>query len=433
MLVCPRRVGAAGQTATPTQAEPQGNAPAKPSPEQEENQALTEAVRSSLGNPQALIKNLEDFLTRFPASAQRAPVLRTIYQTALQANDPAKAAWAAEQLLTASPDDPALLVSLVDLLDRQNDATQRAAALRYATQLVTAAERAAQQPKPADVPEAKWRESHARLLAIAYLARGKVRAGSEEVAPAISDFEKSFAAYPTAEAAERLGDLNVKQGDTAEAIEEYATAFTFPGKDADPAHREELRRKLGSLYLAQHHSEKGLGDVILRRYDELMRSVGARFADQHAANADQQDPFDFVLGRPDGTSLRLAEYRGKVVVMDFWATWCPPCRLEGKLLERVEESFRNEPATAFLAVNVDEDRDGVASFLAQERWTTPVVYAQGLDHLLGVRALPTVMIFDRTGRVVFREEGLDLSTFVETLEKKVREALAQPAVAAGSQ
>ncbi|MBZ5566097.1 MAG: hypothetical protein LAP13_27225, partial [Acidobacteriia bacterium] len=61
MLVCPRRVGAAApQSAPPAQATP----PAKPSPEQEEGQALAEAVRSSLGNPQALIKNLEDFLTQ---------------------------------------------------------------------------------------------------------------------------------------------------------------------------------------------------------------------------------------------------------------------------------------------------------------------------------------------------------------------------------
>ncbi|MBZ5565133.1 MAG: TlpA family protein disulfide reductase, partial [Acidobacteriia bacterium] len=322
---------------------------------------------------------------------------------------------------------------LVELLDRQKDAAQRAAALRYATQLVAVAEKVAQRPKPAEVADGKWRESHARLLAAAYLARGKVHAGSGEIAPAIADYEKSFAAYPTAEVAERLGDLNVQQGDAARGIEEYATAFSFPGRDVDPAQRDELRRKLGSIYLAQHGSEKGLGDLILRRYDELMRSIGARFADQHSANADRQDPFDFVLGRPDGTSLRLADFRGKVVVMDFWATWCPPCRVEGKLLERVEESFHNEPAAAFLAVNVDEDRDGVASFLTQERWTTPVVYAQGLDHLLGVRSLPTLVIFDRTGRVVFREEGLDLSTFVETLEKKVRDVLAQPAVATASQ
>jgi hypothetical protein len=97
--------------------------------------------------------------------------------------------------------------------------------------------------------------------------------------------------------------------------------------------------------------------------------------------------------------------------------------MEGKLFERVTENFRSEPAAVFLAVNVDNDRTGVPAFLKEEQWTTPVAYASGLDRLLGVEALPTLVIFDRSGHVVFRQEGLNLSSFVETLNKKVREAL----------
>jgi len=89
----------------------------------------------------------------------------------------------------------------------------------------------------------------------------------------------------------------------------------------------------------------------------------------------------------------------------------------------VVENFRNEPAAVFLAVNVDEDRAGVPAFLKEEQWAIQVAYAQGLDRLLGVQNLPTLLIFDRNGRVVFRQEGLDLERFVETLDKKVREAL----------
>ena len=85
----------------------------------------------------------------------------------------------------------------------------------------------------------------------------------------------------------------------------------------------------------------------------------------------------------------------------------------------------------FLAVNVDENQENVPAFVKEERWTTPVVYAQGLDRLLGVTSLPTLMIFDRNGHVVFRQEGLVVTTFEDTVEKKVRGALGQP-VAAGS-
>jgi thiol-disulfide isomerase/thioredoxin len=417
MLVCPRRVGAA-QQATP--------------PPEDEAQALQTAIRSAQGNPQELILNLEDFLRRFPQSARRVEVLRTIYQQAARANDPEKALWAAEQLRVLKPDDPGLLVTLVDLLNRETDPARRARALRYAEQLVADAEKAAHDPKPPDIPEAKWRETHTLFLATAYLMRGKVHAKSGQTDLAFADCEKSFAAYPTAQVAERLGDLAVLKNDSARAIEYYATAFTFPDKDVDPAHREEIRRKLGSLYLAQHGSQKGLGDLILARHDALLREIGARFAAEGAPNADRRDPFDFVLARLDGSALPLANYRGKVVVLEFWASWCGPCRLEGRLLERVTEYFRNEPNATFLAVNVDEDSDTVANFLKQEHWTTPVVFAQGLDSLFGIHSLPTVIIFDRGGRVIFREEGLDPASFVEILEKKVRQALAQPAAAAGS-
>ena len=193
----------------------------------------------------------------------------------------------------------------------------------------------------------------------------------------------------------------------------------------------EVRRKLGSCFLVLHGSEKGLGDLILARYDELSRTLATRFQDSGQPNPDVRDPLAYVLKRTDGSPLTLADFRGKILVLEFWATWCGPCRLEGRLLEDVTEKFHNEPGAVFLAVNVDENRANVPAFVKEEHWTTPVVYAQGLDRLLGVNSLPTLMIFDRGGHVVFRQEGLSVPTFVDTVEKKVRAALGQSA-AAGS-
>jgi thiol-disulfide isomerase/thioredoxin len=268
------------------------------------------------------------------------------------------------------------------------------------------------------------------MLAAAYVMRGKLYAKSGETDKAMADYEKSYAAYPSEHLAERLGDLAAKKNDLERALNEYATAFAFPGPGIDPSHREEVRRKLGSCYVALHQSEKGLGDLVLTRYDELMRELAPRFKDSRQPVANLKDPFAYVLERTDGSPLRLADYRGKVLVLEFWATWCGPCRMEGKLLERVAENFRNQPAAVFLAVNVDEDRAGVPAFLKGEQWTIPVAYAQGLDRLLGVQALPTLVIFDRNGRVVFRLEGLDYERFVETLDKKLRETLSAPPQAA---
>ena len=236
---------------------------------------------------------------------------------------------------------------------------------------VERAEREVNESAPSAAGKDKSPESPSIMLAAAYLTRGKLYAKSGESDKAMADYEKSYAAYPSQQLAERLGDLAAKKNDLERALNEYATAFAFPGPGTDPSHREEVRRKLGSCYVALHQSEKGLGDLVLARYDELVRALAPRFQDSRQPNANLRDPFAYVLERTDGSPLRLADYRGKVLVLEFWATWCGPCRMEGKLLERVAENFRNEPAAVFLAVNVDEDRAGVPAFLKEEQWTTP--------------------------------------------------------------
>jgi len=405
--------------------------PPSSSPAEDETEALDKAVNSAQSDPQALIKNLEYFLSRFPQSKRREQVLRTIFKEALEANEPRTAASYAEKLLETHPDDPSLLSALVDLLERESNSASLARAALYATRFINHVLKLPKDPEPSsDVTADRWHESTALMLASGYLMRGKVYAKAGEDEKAFPDYENSIAAYPPSQVAERLGDLSVKKGDEGRALDYFATAFAFPEKTSDPAHRNELRKKLGSAYVAKYKTEKGLGDLILARYDELSHSLQLRFKTPAQPNAQVHDPIQFVLERLDGSPVRLADYRGKVVVMDFWATWCGPCRLEGKILERVVQTFHNEPAASFLAVNVDEERAGVANFVKQEQWKIPVVYAQGLDHFLEVTALPTLVIFDRQGRVVFREAGMDPDTFEKQLENKIRQVLAQQSATA---
>ena len=418
----------AGQTA-PKPAEEK--LPAK-TPSEDEGKALQEAFRSADGNPQTLIKNLEKFLSRFPKTSRRELVLRTICREAMEANAPGVTVKYGEMLLEMSPADPGLLSMLIEALERQNDAASRARAIDYATRLIAVGEKLRDQTPAPKSSEKGGQEKWAQRLAAVYTHRAMLYEDSGELDKALADFEQSYQAYPSARAAEHLGDVASKKGDSARAVDYYVTAFVFPEKDPDPAHRQEIRRKLGSAYVALYHSEKGLGDLVLSRYDQLMQQLAARFSNEYPQNAGRRDPFEFILERTDGTPLRLADYRGKVIVMDFWATWCGPCRLEGKLFERVRENFRTESGATFLAVNVDEDRSGVPAFLKEEGWTVPVAYALGLDQLLGVGGLPTVVIFDRQGRVVYRQEGLDPGSFVEELDKRLHEALQHPAAATGA-
>jgi thiol-disulfide isomerase/thioredoxin/cytochrome c-type biogenesis protein CcmH/NrfG len=399
---------------------------AKPAPRsaaEEESDALDEAFQASPTDPQALIMNLEGFLARFPQSARREQVLRTIYRRALESNDSAKAAEAIERLVTLKPDDPDLLSAAADIYDRQSDAASRQKAIEYSTRFIAVAEAMTEETRPADVSVERWPEVQPIIRATGYAMRGKYYAKAGEHSRAIADFEKSLAEYPTAQIAEQLGDAAMKTGETERAIQAYATAFAMPDKRVEPARRDQVRQKLGSAYVAQHQSEQGLGDLILARYDELVRTLAGRFKSDGKPAAETRNPLEYPLQKLDGSPAKLADFHGKLLVMEFWATWCPPCRVEGKLFERVIETFRDEPRVAFLAVNADEDRSLVPQFIKEEGWTAPVVYAQGLDQLMGIRALPTTMILGPDGRVVFRQMGLDIASFVETLEGAIREAL----------
>ena len=411
------------------QAAKQSPESSQPTPAEQESQFLEKAFKSSEGNPGALIKNLEDFLVRFPQSARREQVLRLIFRQALQSNDPQTAAATAERLLAITPDDPSLLSTLTELLDRQGDTARREKALEYATRFLARVEKMATETKPPDVPADKWQQTQTLLRASGFLMRGRVEANLGKTDAALADYEKSFAAYPSASVAERMGDVCAARGEADRALNYYATSFAFPEKGTEPARLRQVRKKLSSTYLLKHSSEQGLGDLILARYDELARDLQSRWTKPDTVNADVRDPFGFVLQRPDGSEVRLADYRGKVVVMDFWATWCGPCRIEGKMLHQLMETFKSEPAVAFLTVNVGEDRDTVNAFIKEEKWTIPTVMAQNLDSLLEVRALPTLLIFDRQGRVVFRQEGIDPDAFSATVRKAVRQAL-QPPVSA---
>jgi len=106
----------------------------------------------------------------------------------------------------------------------------------------------------------------------------------------------------------------------------------------------------------------------------------------------------------DGKPVDLAQYRGKVVLVNFWATWCPPCRKEFPSLGRVRKLFK---PTQFevLAVNVGEEPDTVFSFAGNIAF--PVLYDRDARAMAawGVRGLPTTFLVDRQGRPAYRATG----------------------------
>jgi peroxiredoxin len=117
---------------------------------------------------------------------------------------------------------------------------------------------------------------------------------------------------------------------------------------------------------------------------------------------------DFTLTDLRGKAWNLKELRGKVVLVNFWATWCPPCRKEIPDLETLYNRFKNQ-GLVVLAIS-DEETDKVKPFIAERNVTYPVLLDPGrqVNELFQVVGIPKTFIYDRSGRLVV--ESIDMRT-----------------------
>ena len=110
---------------------------------------------------------------------------------------------------------------------------------------------------------------------------------------------------------------------------------------------------------------------------------------------------DFTLATPKGHKVKLSDYRGKLVFMNFWATWCPPCREEMPAMQRLWDQQKDN-GFVLLAISVDHDPDLVPSFVKNHKFTFTVLVDPKMEtaNAYTVRALPSSFIIDRQGNLV---------------------------------
>jgi cytochrome c biogenesis protein CcmG/thiol:disulfide interchange protein DsbE len=111
---------------------------------------------------------------------------------------------------------------------------------------------------------------------------------------------------------------------------------------------------------------------------------------------------DFELATLDGGSIRLADLRGKVVLLNFWATWCPPCKAEMPDLDALHRAYGETQGLVVLGVNLQEPVDTVAPFVRDRNLSFPILLdtdGRVTSDLFHVRPLPTTFIIDRQGYI----------------------------------
>jgi peroxiredoxin len=164
------------------------------------------------------------------------------------------------------------------------------------------------------------------------------------------------------------------------------------------------------------------------RFDSVRRAVAgallAMLAGACAAAPAAGGPApDFTLRTMEGKNLRLQEQRGKVVLVNFWATWCGPCRQEMPLLNQMYQKYQASGFT-LLGVNVDDDSKNAATVVGKLGVSFPVLLdsEKKVSKLYDLNSMPSTLIIDRDGRVRYVHRGYQ-SGYEATYEKQIRELL----------
>ncbi len=115
---------------------------------------------------------------------------------------------------------------------------------------------------------------------------------------------------------------------------------------------------------------------------------------------------DFKFKDENGNTANISSLQGKVVFINFWASWCPPCRAEFPSILSLYEKYKTNPNVYFLMVNEDENVSAAKSFLEEEHYPFPIFKIDGMiPSGIYSGTLPTTAVLDKKGRIRYHHEG----------------------------
>jgi thiol-disulfide isomerase/thioredoxin len=396
-----------------------------------EEESLQTAINEAGNSPVDFARAVENHLKRFPNSPRRAELERALARTAIDLNDDRRIIQFGESVLTREPDNLQVLehVATAELHSGDKANAERALAhARHCEELVQAAYKGDKFVPGGGREQAKRKDEFDRGQARSRLLQARAQGLLGHTEDAIRIAESSYQVFPSVEAAHEAARWLSAAGQDQQALGYLADAFTISALQSANSDGVNDRVRMAELYRKLTGSETGLGDVILKAYDETSGQLAARRAElrQYDPNAQTKDPMGFTVSGLEGDKLPLSSLLGKVIVLDFWATWCGPCRGQHPLYEEVKARFKDSDDVVFLSIDTDEDHNLVKPFVESQKWTQKVYFDDGLQTLLQVSSIPTTIIFGKRGELVSRMIGYLPERFVDMLSDRINEALGLP-------
>lgn len=390
------------------------------SPQADQDDLRARVADAGTSTPE-FVKALEAHLKKFPGSSQKSEVVRTLFRGATELKDNERIVKYGSLVLASDPDDiQALEFTARALLVTDNkEAASKALvnAKRFEKVLRNL------EPKQGGEP-LRWQQraelDQAIGRALVFQARAVGNMGQTEEALKLA--RASFEINASAEAAREQGRWLTKLNKFDEATESFALGYALAPNDIE---RERDLKLVRETWRKGRPTETGAGDKLIIALDRAVEIKASKKAKLQAIdpNALETEAMRYVLPGVSGLKISLASLNGKIVIMDFWATWCGPCRAQHPLYEQVKKRFAGREDVVFLAIATDEDPSLVEPFLTAQKWSKQVYFESGLSRLLNVTSIPTTLIFNKNGEMASRMNGFAPETFVNLLGDRIQQIL----------
>jgi tetratricopeptide (TPR) repeat protein len=249
------------------------------------------------------------------------------------------------------------------------------------------------------------------LMANHYAAIGYIEVKAGDLSAAREAIDRALELKPDDPRVQlRAGAVSEAEGDLEAAEIYYASGERYerlwPGQDGPN------RRALERLFSRHEGAFESL--------DEFIAAIGERDRarrQQRVADSRIQEPRALPaidLEWLHGGRIAAEELEGRIVVINFWGVWCPPCVAEAPQIQQLHEKYREDPGVAFLTINAfDPDLEEVRTWMAEHDYDFPVLIDDNFATPHGVRSYPTTWFADANGRIVFEYSGASAAVFEE--------------------
>ena len=371
-------------------------------PNSELAQEIALANLTSIQDKEQFIKAARSFVEQFPNENNTESVIDALVQTLLNSGQFQEAK---DFVLKLQSIPPKVQSQIAEWLAAEDSTIEMG--IEWSNVAISNAEKGLNMKKPIYVTEYEWLNSQDKLLGILYATNGSILFKNAKFAESRTSLNKAFTFLKetsNSDLFEMLILVNLQLKDSSTAYEVSKEAIK--AAKVNPRITEHHKK----LYSVINKNEKGY-QAEFDQLKEESSKVRRSFVAQQKMNAPAPSGSVKTL---DGKTITLESLKGKVVLLDFWATWCGPCRSSFSTFQKLYEKYKNNPNVVIMAVNVWERSQNrkktVVDFFKENNQYSFPVYMDEQDELVkkfGATGIPAKYYLDKKGNLQFTESGFE--------------------------